>query len=401
MRANLSSLLASLLVSLGAAACGGAVEVDAPLEPAPASDAGADAVAATDAPEVPYPAPHPGMPEIPNNGGKVLTAPLIVTVTYAGDGLESFAQQLDDWIGGSAWWKTVHADYGVGTATSGGHVVIADPAPDALTDTDLQRWIAAKIDDGTFAQPTDQTLLVIWLPPQTSITLPGAGGRSCASFGGYHSAAAYRVEGKLRQVSYAVIPRCSGRDSLPITVSHELTEAATDPLPGTLLAGSSGWVLNDQSPWNPAGGENADMCEFVSPVTENGYSLTRVWSNANAKIGQQPCIPVPPETAAIPYFNAAITDEILIAKPGDTVSTQLVCYSFGPLAGPLTVSAQTWSQGTLTFSFDPPTCTNGTNVTMTIQVGASATSGTDYHYSLLTQLDANTGHLWRGMVAVP
>ena len=47
------------------------------------------------------------------------------------------------------------------------------------------------------------------------------------------------------------------------------------------------------------------------------------------------------------------------------------------------------------------TCTNGTNVTMTIQVGASATSGTDYHYSLLTQLDANTGHLWRGMVAVP
>src|SRR6185369_15065919 len=40
------------------------------------------------APEVAYPAPHPGMPQIPNHGGAVLHDPVIVTVTFAGDPFE-------------------------------------------------------------------------------------------------------------------------------------------------------------------------------------------------------------------------------------------------------------------------------------------------------------------------
>jgi hypothetical protein len=37
---------------------------------------------------------------------------------------------------------------------------------------------------------------------------------------------------------------------------------------------------------------------------------------------------------------------------------------------------------------------------MSITVAATAKHATDYHYSLLAQLDANNLHAWRGMVHV-
>ena len=301
------------------------------------------------------------MPQIPSNGGTVLKAPVIVTVTFPGDALEAKEQQFGAEIGGLKWWATVHDSYGVGAATSGGNVSIAETPPTMMTDAEVEIWLQDHITDGTLPAPTDQTIYALYFPITTTVSFdPNQGGGS---------------------------------------LCHELTEAATDPHP---INGTPAYVFLKNSPWTTLGGENGDMCAGVSGVVENGWSLTRVWNNPNAAEGNQPCVPVPEPVsgAVLPYFNAAIVHDTLKANPGDTVSTEVDCYSFGPLANDLTLIGQAFSKKTLQFSFDKDTCTNGDKVTMSITVAATAKHGTDYHYSLLAQLDANNAHAWRAMVHV-
>jgi hypothetical protein len=362
---------------------------------------GAGTTGAGGAVDVPYPAPHPGMPQIPNQGGGALKAPVIVTVTFPGDLLEAKEQQFGAEVGGLKWWSTVHDSYGVGAATSGGNVVIAETPPTMMTDGDVEIWLQDRITDGTLPAPTDQTIYALYFPITTTVSFdPNQGGGSlCQEFLGYHSSINANFGMGQVPTAYAVIGQCGDIDNVTETASHELTEAATDPHP---INGTPGYVLLKTSPWTTLGGENGDMCAGVSGVVENGWSLTRVWNNPNAAEGNQPCVPVPDPVsgAALPYFNAAIVHDTLKANPGDTVSTEVDCYSFGPLANDLTLIGQGFSKKTLTFSFDKPTCTNGDKVTMSITVAATAKHATDYHYSLLAQLDANNLHAWRGMVHV-
>lgn len=343
----------------------------------------------------PYPADHPGMPIIPNNGGAVLHDPVIVTVTFPNDALEKQIQDFDDVIGSLSWWPTVNADYGVGLATSGGHVSVATPPPAQMTDYDVQQWIQARIQDQTLPTPTDQTIYTLYYPSSTTISL-GANDTSCGSFLGYHSSIISNVGGNFVPVAYAVIGRCGGFDQLTETASHELTEAATDPHP---LAQVGYSFLGDNA-WTFSGGENADMCSQVSPVTEMGYSLTRVWSNHNAKLGDQPCVPLPPNPNNLPYFNAGVVNDLIKAHPGDTVTTEVDCYSFAPLPNDMTVSALPFSAQNLTITLDKDTCTNGDKLTMTIAIAPTAKKGTDYHYTVQASIDPMIGHLWRGMVRV-
>lgn len=402
--------LAPLVLGSLLSACGGAVDETA-LEGAAddggaSVDAGAEVsddaptgdAAVVDVAEAPYPGPHPAMPEMPSHGGAVLATPDLVTVTFASDALASFAETFDDFLVGTAWWPAVHDEYGVGKATSTKHVRLEGAAPGAITDAELQTWLKDQIGAGNLPVPDDQTLYVLYFPRGTSITLAGAG-QSCSAFGGYHDATWVDVGGgKTVNAAYAVIPRCGNRgNDLTVTVSHEVTEAATDPRPRSARAG---YNITEQIAWNLAGGENADLCEFVSPVSEGGYDLTRAWSNANARIGQQPCVPVPPDPTGTPYFNAGVTNEDVYAKAGESVVVDVQCYSFGPLPNPITVEAQPFSAQNLDFSFSPSTCKNGETIKMTITVSPNARAGTTYHYSLLASISADIGHLWRGQVTV-
>lgn len=411
-----TSPLVAVVVAL--AGCGGSTDdasstvpfgddggVNAEADAGAEGAAGGDGAApdATDAPAVPYPAPHPSMPEMTNHGGKVLSAPVLVTVTFAGDPLEQTIQTFDDAIGGLSWWSTTMGEYGIAPATSGGHVVVADPAPSTISDGEIQKWILAGIADATLPAPTDQTIYLLYYPETTTITIPGGQGVSCQSFGGYHSWLYLSGDGGKQPIQYAVLPRCGSLDSLTVAASHEITEASTDPNPA-LLAGlpntTGGWVLDGPTAWSSpqAGGENADLCEFFGSVSEGGYALTRAWSNAAAKLGENPCVPVPPDPAGLPYFNAAIVDEILTASPGGDVSTELRCYSFGPLPGPMDLATQSFSQ-TLTFEFSQPSCVNGDVVTMTIHVDDTA-QPRDYRYFLTPSVGGGTAHAWRGQVTV-
>jgi hypothetical protein len=346
-------------------------------------------------PEVPYPAPHPSMPQMPNHGGGALHDPLLVTVTWAGDDLQPKLETFGDTLGSLAWWDAVRAEYGVHAAKGGGHVVIQDEPAATLSDSDVRAWLAAKVADATLPAPTDQTIYMLYFPVSTTISLDPqqGGGTSCQDFGGYHDSTWVKdANGQQVEVAYAVLPRCGDIDSMTVTASHEVTEAATDPHPEM----TPGYVITDpHSAWAALGGEDADLCETVGGTSEAGWMLTRAWSNTNAKAGDQPCVPVP--QSDLPFFDAGIVKERLKLKPGESGTTEVQCYSFGPLPSDISLGAKSM-KNMLTFSFDKPTCKNGDVVTLTVTLSKSATKGTDYHYRLNASLDPQTQHVWRGVV---
>lgn len=354
---------------------------------------------------IPYPAKHPGFPEMVNEGGVTLHDPVIVTVTWPNDPMESFVQTFDDTIGGTAWWAATTSEYGVGPATAGGHVSIVDAAPAAMTSTEVEQWILDRVADNTLPKPTDQTIYALYFPDTTTITLEGpGGGPSCAAFGAYHGFVTDTIDSASMQYQYAVVPRCAPDQALmTYNASHEFIEASTDPHvngpPGPF--GSAYYLYGNAagvSPWNSAGGEDADLCEFVGGTTEGPYSVTRGWSNAAAKIGDQPCVPVAPDPQGIPFFDGAIVKDMLKAHPGDTVTTDIDCYSFGPLPGPITLSHQGGMKSKVTVAFDKTTCVNGDVVKASLTLAATAVKGTNYGYRITATLDMNHSHLWRGMV---
>ena len=347
-----------------------------------------------------YPAPHPSMPQIPRNGGDVLHDPSVVTVTFPDDPLEDKIDAFADQVGSLSWWSTVHADYGVGPATNAGHVTIADAPPRVIKDSEIQAWIQARITDGTLPAPTDQTIYTLYYPASTTVRIDPSqgGGASCQVFLGYHSAFDVTYQGQATTIAYAVVNRCGDLDMLTVTASHELTEASTDPHP--IDSSTAGYITLDDNAWTVLGGENGDMCAGVSSTTEAGWTLTRVWSNSAAARGDQPCVPTP-DSGGVPFYDAGIVKESLLARRGTTVSTEVDCYAFGALPAPMTLSAlPANSPGPLKFSFDRSTCNDGDKVTMSITVASTAQRGADYHYTLLAKLDEQHGHIWRGLVHV-
>jgi hypothetical protein len=86
------------------------------------------------------------------------------------------------------------------------------------------------------------------------------------------------------------------------TTTHELAEAATDPL--FLTSPAYAAVDDAHAFWMEltGGGEVGDLCEqdLVTPP-DVGYAVQRIWSNAAASAGHDPCVPA----VAPAYFNVA------------------------------------------------------------------------------------------------
>src|SRR5262249_46021459 len=223
-------------------------------------------------------------------------------------------------------------------------------------------------------------------------------GAACQDFVGYHNSIKTKnANGDVIDVAYAVTNRCGGTiDDVTETASHEFAEASTDPFPYV----QPGYVFAQDNAWTILGGENADMCSAVSAVTEGAWSLQRIWSNQNAKIGNQPCQPLPAQPQNIPFFDAGLEHDTLAAHPGDTVTTDVDCYSFGPLPNAMSISVKVNSKTVLVPKLSASTCENGDKLTLSLAVSKTAKKGTDYHYTVTAQIDANTAHIWRGMVHV-
>jgi hypothetical protein len=164
------------------------------------------------------------------------------------------------------------AEYSVPDQTIGqglrlGSTVFAASEPgQSIADAAIQEMLETEISTGTFPAKTTNTLYFVFLPPGTQVEQGGSA--SCQSFCGYHDATSDNI-------FYAVMPYpgCTGcqgglavPDALTATSSHELSEAITDPVPGT------GW-------YDDANGEIGDICAWKTK-TLGSFTVQLEWSNS-------------------------------------------------------------------------------------------------------------------------
>jgi len=386
-----TTVIASTIFFGAAIACGGNVSSapdsgtnddagqDQP-DATPAPDAGADVDNGT--PSATYPAFKIDAPQVVTFGGPTLAAPKLVPVYFANDDT-TFTAQLTTFmnkLGQSAFWLPAVSEYGVGAISAAPPVQLTENADANIDDSVIQTWLASKIDDGTLPAPDANTIYAIYYPDGTTITLGQQGGTSCQDFGAYHDNITY----KTGDVSYAVMPRCSGwsasvLDTTTEAASHEFIEASTDPYPQTNTA--YGQVDDNHILWEYVlgGGETGDMCaqfaaSYVTPP-DLGFSVQRAWSNTAAKEGHDPCQPADKS----PYFNSmpVLTDDVSLGGQGSTkgvkipvgssATIQVDLFSDADTGGPWTVSASdTSGAGAITFAWDRTSGQNGEKLHLTI-----------------------------------
>ncbi len=138
-----------------------------------------------------------------------------------------------------------------------------------VQDSDLQNLIAKGIAGGVLPKPDGSLLFVMFLPDGVQVQL--GSDASCTTFCGYHSS--FNLSDGTN-VYYAILPfpSCSGClgglsaiDSLTALTSHEISEAITDPIPG------SGW-------YDDTNGEIGDICAWTFRQ-DGGYNIQLEWSN--------------------------------------------------------------------------------------------------------------------------
>lgn len=152
-----------------------------------------------------------------------------------------------------------------------GSAIVTNPAPSTtVDDTAIRDFLNQQLSTNSAVPPvTDNSLYFIFLP--SGVTVTQSGSASCQDFCGYHDT----ISGS---IFYGVLPYpdCSGcmanlnlQDAETTTISHELCEAITDPVPG------QGW-------YDDANGEIGDICAWQTKQL-GAYTVQTEWSNkANA-----------------------------------------------------------------------------------------------------------------------
>ena len=296
----------------------------------------------------------PAPPQVVSGGGPVLTAPQIYPVFFSNDDAATVATLADFSlnVGGTPYWTATTSEYGVGAfppatppcqAHRGGPRHHRRRGHPELAGHQVRQRLRAS------PPPAPTTLIIVYCPTGTSVTLQGAA--SCTAFGGYHSSAA--IGGQ--QIAYAVVPRCSGIDPTgALTSCRKLVEASTDAHPLVNPA----YVQVDAADiyWQLllGGGEVGDMCaQFPNVFVQFppfAHTVQRTWSNASAKAGHDPCVLAP---AGEVYFNAApvLPDVVPWTLQGQTVMIKAVQI---PVGGTMTIPVQLFSDGPWPPGRSPP-----------------------------------------------
>lgn len=336
------------------------------------------------------------LPDVADHGGPVMAHVQLVPIFYANDADATMLTSFSQWIVGSQWLTSVGAEYGVGTGSVPKVVQRADPAPAMIDDRDIIDLLYAGLADGSLPRPAGglaDVLYMIWFPATTTIT--AGSDRSCDAFGGYHNS----VRRGGVELSYAVIAACidplvDGLNDLEqreVVASHELIEAATDPIPDN----HPGVQLGDPTtPWFGFGTEVADLCQRADTteiVRESGFAAQRSWSAAAAAADHDPCVP----GATADYFNLAVQSSgVLRIAPGGHQAVTLRAWASGAARGTswqLQTGAAMESAQTLTLSAsmikDGATVSLDVALPETAQLGDqpqfvvfSATSDTNYSF---------------------
>lgn len=260
------------------------------------------------------PAFTPEMPRILNDGGAILSAPQIVTITWSTDTNASALDTFGDSIGSSDYWKPV-SEYGIAAATSGtaNHVSITDTPAGSMTEDEIDTFISEHVQAAPgngWPANSAQTEYVLYTPESMKVT--SSGKNDCESTDGYHDETTSTSN---PHIVYAVILE-SCHDTTDVvtfsteTASHEMIESATDPHVQTDLA----WTGFDPDHlawdiWQDWQDEIADACEYnpdadYEETAPFAYMVQRFWSNASASAGHNPCLRVPSQS----YFNVTPLD---------------------------------------------------------------------------------------------
>ncbi len=386
---------------------------DAAAVDASGDDSAADsAVADASTVDVFQPGPHEPFLQVPNQGGPRLEHPALVTITFAGETRHTDFEQYAQWLVGSNWLTTVGSEYGIGAGTVGGTVQLTDSAPTTpITSADVETYLATGITNGTIPTPAGgfaNALFLIYYPSTANITTTFVGGimkQNCTDWAAYHGEA--HTMGL--DFSYAVVADCNttgqmltNEQEMEMAASHEIIEAATDAFPIThpayqLVADpTSAWFSFFQFEV-----EIGDLCEIPAiAATETGHVAQRIWSNASAAAGNDPCIPTDP---TVPYFNTSASPATTVhLAPGASQQLELQGWSVAPVANwAISAAVLTPSAFSPMIAFGPTEMNNGATSTMTITVPANATAGTSVQIILWSEHSQTDYHSWELDVATP
>lgn len=359
-----------------------------------------------------------GYPQVPNNGGGVVTAMRLVSILPAG---ESTVQHFGEAFPASATFAAVAAEYGLGTPAAGVTITGGAITAGQLEDNAIQSYISSTISSHSGIAPDGHTIYLLFLPTTSWLSYNGQSNQGChqngdpqaGGIGGYHVPYGNNGDG------WGVVQHCTGLQGetdpqeLEIAASHEVIEAVTD------VDGQSGYSL-PQPQQDPTGlsiwddvllTEVGDLC-VNTQINDGAYTYQRFWSNTAAKSSADPCIP------AIPlFFNTGTVgadSRGWFTMSGSTMTIPIEGFSTAALApwivasayGPQPVQATEagWSitvTGTGT-SQGQATIGNGEKGTVTI-TASGATSGSWAEFELVSAagISGESEHVWPFGVRVP
>lgn len=340
--------------------------------------------------------PEPSrLPDVADHGGPVMAHVQLVPLFYTGDADITALTSYSQWMVGSEWLKAVGADYGVGTGSMLPAVQRPGPAPATIDDTDIIKLLYSGLTDGSLPKPAGglaDVLYMIYFPVTTTIT--AGPDTSCDAFGGYHNSA--RQGGV--ELQYAVIAACANfldglslLEDREVVASHELIEAATDPVPNN----HPGFQFDDPtSPWSSFGSEVADLCQLgdtTEIVHEAGFIAQRSWSIAAAAAEQDPCVP-----GANPnYVNLAMQQSRVVRiAPGGHQAVPLRAWASGAARGTswqLEPGSVVADAQTLTLS--AMTIKDGGTVSLDVALPATAQIGDQPLFAVFSMNDTDSSFL--------
>ena len=381
-----------------------------------------DATTETTPPPPGYPAAHAAAPIVETYGGPVLASPKVVPVFFANDADQPMIEQFLTQLATSSYWRATTGEYGVGALTVAPSIVVTDAAPATITNLEVLAWLGGYVGSGKPGWPAADAndVYAVFYPASTTITVGTLA--SCQDYGAYHDEGNYAADAGAAPFTTAVIPRCAsfnglmGFDVTTANTSHELAEAATNPLIRSAPAFHT--TDDDHVVWDVVpGGEIGDMCIYDSRAYAKlvgSFMVQRTWSNAAAQANLDPCVPNLPGT----YADAApdLEDVVILARsanehfrttgvsvPQGTSKTIAVrLFSTAP-TGDWKVEAHdvghdNGGAATLSFQWDKDTGHNGDVLHLTItRTAAGPIGGTE----LMLQSDVSSTQqsVWFGFVA--
>jgi hypothetical protein len=299
----------------------------------------------------------PLMPqEVAGDGSAIMTAPTIMAITYDGDANRADVEAMFQQYAASPAWAQQTAEYGIGP------LAVATPqhlaGTPAANDAAIRQLLTTNLTGATpaWGAPSESTVYSFTIPVGATYD-DGAGSQCCVGLGGYHDDV---IVGGV-DVAYSIecgcgpgfIPNIPPLEALTMAESHELVEAVTDPR----FEHDYAWgdVDGPHEVWSYiTDGELADLCEFASTTFWTNapgmtYTIQRIWSNAAARAGTDPCIgaPAPAYYQSVPVQS----DDVSIALYGSIVATKGTKVGVGatgaitlqvagtPGSGPFTVTA--------------------------------------------------------------